>query len=77
MAMWPRAEPRSYLSTPYFHPHVHVLAAAGVFRVDGVFVELPPSPAALLEGGFRRAVLDFLVAERASLATNEHARHGG
>ena len=48
-----------------FHPHVHVLAADGVFRADGVFVELPPIPEALLEGGFRRAVLDFLVAERA------------
>jgi hypothetical protein len=23
---------------------VHVLAAAGVFRADGVFVELPPTP---------------------------------
>ena len=27
--------------------------------------ELPPIPEALLEGGFRRAVLDFLVDERA------------
>jgi len=48
-----------------FHPHVHVLAADGVFGVDGSFVELPPIPEALLEGGFRRAVLDFLVEERA------------
>jgi hypothetical protein len=30
-----------------------------------VFVELPPIPETLLEGGFRRAVLDFMVAERA------------
>ena len=48
-----------------FHPHVHVLAADGVFRADGTFVPLPPIPEALLEGGFRRAVLDFLVRERA------------
>jgi len=48
-----------------FHPHVHVLAADGVFGADGSFVELPPIPEALLEGGFRRAVLDFLVDERA------------
>ena len=44
---------------------MHVLAADGVFRADGTFVPLPPIPEALLEGGFRRAVLDFLVAERA------------
>ena len=44
---------------------MHVLAADGVFGADGSFVELPPIPEALLEGGFRRAVLDFLVDERA------------
>jgi hypothetical protein len=43
-----------------FHPHVHVLAADGIFRDDGVCVELPPIPEAMLEGGFRRAVLDLL-----------------
>jgi hypothetical protein len=48
-----------------FNPHVHVLAADGVFQADGTFVHLPPIPEALLEGGFRRAVLDFLVGERA------------
>ena len=48
-----------------FHPHVHVLAADGVFRADGAFVRLPPIPEALLEGGFRRAVLAFLVEKRA------------
>jgi hypothetical protein len=48
-----------------FHPHVHVLAADGVFRADGTFVPLPPIPETLLDGGFRRAVLEFLVAERA------------
>jgi len=31
-----------------FHPHVHVLAAEGVFRADGTFVPLPPIPEALL-----------------------------
>ncbi|OGA13909.1 MAG: hypothetical protein A3H32_16135 [Betaproteobacteria bacterium RIFCSPLOWO2_02_FULL_63_19] len=48
-----------------FHPHVHVLAADGVFRGDGTFVPLPPISEALLERGFRRAVLDFLVGEGA------------
>jgi hypothetical protein len=48
-----------------FHPHVHVLAADGVFRADGTFMPLPPIPEALLEGGFRRAVLDFLVGKGA------------
>lgn len=42
-----------------------MLAADGVFRAEGVFVELPQIPEALLEGAFRRAVLDFLVEERA------------
>jgi hypothetical protein len=46
-----------------FHPHVHVPCADGVFRVDGTFAPLPPIPEALLERGFRRAVLDFLVEE--------------
>jgi len=48
-----------------FPPHVHVLCADEVFRADGTFVPLPPIPEALLERGFRRAVLDFLVRERA------------
>lgn len=48
-----------------FNPHVHVLAADGGFRADGAFVPLPPIPEALLEGGFRRAVLEFLVGARA------------
>ncbi len=48
-----------------FHPHVHVLAAQGVFRADGAFVALPAIPQALLEGAFRRAVLDFLLGEGA------------
>ena len=48
-----------------FHPHVHVLAADGVFRADGTFLCLPPVPEELLREGFRQAVLDFLVKERA------------
>ena len=48
-----------------FQPHVHVLCVDGVFRADGTFVPLPAIPEALLERGFRRAVLDFLVRERA------------
>jgi hypothetical protein len=48
-----------------FHPHVHVLAADGVFRVDGTFLCLPPVPEELLREGFRQAVLDFLVKVRA------------
>lgn len=47
-----------------FNRHAHVLAADGIFRADGAFVKLPPIPEALLEGGLRRAVLDFLVEER-------------
>ena len=59
-----------------FHPHVHVLAADGVFGADGSFVELPSIPEALLEAGFRRAVLDFLVEERVDFggASQPHAR---
>jgi len=48
-----------------FNPHIHVLAADGVFRADGVFVALPAIPAKLLERGFRSQVLKLLVAERA------------
>jgi len=48
-----------------FNPHIHVLAADGVFRPDGVFVALPALPAKLLEQGFRSEVLKLLVAEGA------------
>jgi len=48
-----------------FHPHIHVLAADGVFRTDGVFVALPAIPAKLLEQEFRGEVLKLLVAEGA------------
>src|SRR2546427_5359933 len=40
-----------------FNPHIHVLAADGVFRADGAFVVLPAIPVKLLEGGFRSEVL--------------------
>lgn len=48
-----------------FNPHVHVLTADGGFRADGAFVPLSPIPETLLEGGVRRAVLNFLVEVRA------------
>jgi hypothetical protein len=48
-----------------FNPHVHVLAADGVFLSDGRFVALPPVPQTLLAEGLRRAVLGFLVREGA------------
>jgi len=48
-----------------FNPHIHVLAADGVFRADGAFVVLPAIPVKLLEGGFRSEVLKRLVAEGA------------
>ena len=48
-----------------FNPHIHVLAADGVFRADGVFVVLPAIPVKLLEQGFRCEVLKLLVAEGA------------
>lgn len=46
-----------------FNPHIHVLAADGVFAADGKFVHLPAIPAKLLEAGLRARVLDLLVAE--------------
>jgi len=48
-----------------FNPHIHVLAADGVFRADGAFVVLPAIPVKLLERGCRIAVLKLLVAEGA------------
>jgi len=50
-------------SSPFvnFNPHVHVLAADGVFLPEGRFVALPAVPGSLLAEGFRRGVLDFLV----------------
>jgi hypothetical protein len=48
-----------------FNPHIHVLAADGLFRADGVFVALPAVPVELLEQGFPSQVLKLLVAEGA------------
>jgi len=48
-----------------FNPHIHVLAADGVFRAGGAFVVLPAIPVKLLERGFRSEVLKLLVAEGA------------
>ena len=48
-----------------FNPHIHVLAADGVFRADGALVVLPAIPVKLLEQGFRTVVLKLLVAEAA------------
>ena len=48
-----------------FNPHLHVLAAEGVFGAEGTFIALPPVPEALFAEGFRRAVLEFLSANEA------------
>ena len=48
-----------------FNPHLHVLAADGVFGAGGTFIALPAVPEALLAEGFRRAVLEFLSANDA------------
>ena len=55
-----------------FNPHIHVLAADGVFRTDSVFVVLPAIPVNWLERGFRSEVLKLLgaIGER----VGEHAR---
>ena len=64
-----------------FNPHIHVLAADGVFRADGAFVVLPTIPVKLLERGCRIAVLKLLVAEGAIgerlLASMLAWRHSG
>ena len=64
-----------------FNPHLHVLAADGVFLPGGRFVALPRVPGNLLAEGFRCAVLDFLV-KREALSKELRARmlawrHGG
>jgi hypothetical protein len=64
-----------------FNPHLHVLAADGVFLPSGRFVALPRVPGNLLAEGFRHAVLDFLV-KREALSKELRARmlawrHGG
>ncbi len=48
-----------------FNPHIHVLAADGVFRVDAAFTGVPAIPSKLLEFGFRSEVLNLLLAEGA------------
>ena len=58
-------KPRPFGDLANFNPHLHVLAADGVFGADGGFIALPAVPEALLCEGFRRAVLAFLVKERA------------
>jgi ribosomal protein S27E len=40
-----------------FNPHVHALAADGVFEASGRFIPLPPVPEALLAARLRREVL--------------------
>ncbi len=56
---------QTFGSLANFNPHVHVLAADGVFLPDGRFVALPPVPQTLLAEGLRRAVLGVLVREEA------------
>ena len=46
-----------------FNPHIHVLAADGVFAEDGTFFMLPPVPHRLLERRFRDEVLALLLRE--------------
>ena len=46
-----------------FNPHIHVLAADGVFAEDGTFFVLPPAPHRLLEHRFRTEVLALLLGE--------------
>ena len=61
-----------------------MLATDGMFRANGTFVSLPPVPEDLLSQGFRQAVLEFLVTERAIaeepcthiLAWREEGRQG-
>lgn len=45
------------------NPHIHVLAADGVFAQDGTFHVLPALPRKLLERGFQDAVLKMLIEE--------------
>jgi hypothetical protein len=47
-----------------WHPHLHVLAPAGAFRTDGVFVHSPVFDAAVLRDLFQANVLALLLKER-------------
>jgi hypothetical protein len=64
-----------------FNPHVHALAADGVFEATGRFIPLPPIPEALLAARLRREVLGLLVRREvipSPLATQMLAwRHSG
>jgi hypothetical protein len=51
-----------------FNPHVHALAADGVFEASGRFIPLPPVPEALLAARLRREVLGLLVRREVILA---------
>jgi len=46
-----------------FNPHIHVLAANGVFGEDDTFLVLPPVPRGLLERRFRSEVPALLLRE--------------
>jgi len=59
-----------------FNPHIHVLAAGGIFKDNGVFRVVPPPPDALLVEQFRREVLDFLAAEGAIEPSPKNADEG-
>ena len=56
---------RTFGDLANFNPHLHVLAADGVFGAEGAFIALPPVPEALLTEGFRQEVLAFLMKEGA------------
>ena len=47
-----------------FHPHLHILAADGLFDRDGQFHPLPPFPTRPLEELFQARILAFLVAQQ-------------
>jgi len=62
-----------------FNPHIHVLAADGVFRADGAFVVLPAIPVKLLRAPLRSVAVQAaedgqLVAARATGARKGHRR---
>ena len=63
-----------------FNPHIHVLAADGVFAAGGGFTVLPPIPRKVLETWFRKDVLALLRREglvsRASSASSCSSRSG-
>ena len=56
---------RTFGDLANFNPHVHVLAADGVFLPGVEFVALPLVPEMLLVESFRHAVREFLVGQEA------------